>query len=164
MAPHAKFFAIYDRPFWREDGLSGTAHSLDGPLAEIHDATTYTDNAALFGFVGIPAAQRAILGPDVLRQAAIDQLARIFGPEAVTPRATLLKDWATSRFTAAAADAADFSHPGAAGLPKFGGEWKDRLALAGSETSRTEPGYLAGAVEASRRAVEGWIEIRARYV
>ena len=25
MAPHAKFFAVYDRPFWRYAGLSGTA-------------------------------------------------------------------------------------------------------------------------------------------
>lgn len=30
-------FAIYDRPFWREAGLSGTAQSMVGPLAEIHD-------------------------------------------------------------------------------------------------------------------------------
>lgn len=164
MSPHAKFFAIYNRPFWREDGLSGTANSLVGPLAEIHDATTYSNKAALFGFVGIPAAQRAVLGPDVLQQAATEQLVRLFGPQAMTPRATLLKDWATARFTATAADAGDPSHPSAAGSPEFRGEWTGRLALSGSETSHTEPGCLAGAVEASRKTVEAWIEMRARYV
>lgn len=34
MAPHAKFFALYDRAFWREAGLSGTAQSTVGPLFE----------------------------------------------------------------------------------------------------------------------------------
>ena len=38
MAPHAKYFAIYDTPFWREQGLSGSANSAVGPLTEIHDA------------------------------------------------------------------------------------------------------------------------------
>lgn len=32
-------------------------------------------------------------------------------------------------------------------------EARDRLALAGSETSSSEPGYLAGAVVAAKRAV-----------
>lgn len=40
IAPHGQFFALYDRPFWREAGLSGTAQSAVGPLIEIHDATT----------------------------------------------------------------------------------------------------------------------------
>ena len=32
MAPHAKFFALYDRPFWRDAGLCGAAQSMIGPL------------------------------------------------------------------------------------------------------------------------------------
>lgn len=31
MAPHAKYIAIYDSPFWREGGLSGEARSAIGP-------------------------------------------------------------------------------------------------------------------------------------
>lgn len=38
MAPHAKYLAVYDTPFWREQGLSGQARSARGPLGEIHDA------------------------------------------------------------------------------------------------------------------------------
>ena len=34
MAPHAKFFAIYNQPFWRASGLSGTAQSMVGPMVE----------------------------------------------------------------------------------------------------------------------------------
>ncbi|WP_245283095.1 FAD-dependent oxidoreductase [Aureimonas altamirensis] len=62
MVPHAKVFAIYDRPFWRDAGLSGTAQSMVGPLVEIHDATTASGHAALFGFVGVNAEQRIALG------------------------------------------------------------------------------------------------------
>lgn len=51
MAPHAKFFAIYDRPFWRDAGLSGAAQSMVGPLVEIHDATT-SDRVPCRGVVG----------------------------------------------------------------------------------------------------------------
>ncbi|WP_141391899.1 FAD-dependent oxidoreductase [Cobetia marina] len=39
MALRAKNTAIYDRPFWREAGLSGTARSARGPMVEIHDAS-----------------------------------------------------------------------------------------------------------------------------
>lgn len=47
MAPHAKYFAIYDAPFWREQGLSGQARSACGPLVEIHDASIPGGSAAL---------------------------------------------------------------------------------------------------------------------
>jgi monoamine oxidase len=152
MAPHAKFFAVYSRPFWRDTGLSGSAQSLVGPLVEIHDATTASGNAALFGFVGVSAQQRSAFGNDALIAASIQQLAQLFGPQAASPRATLLKDWAADPLTATAADAHAGEHPAPSHQPWVSGEWRDRIALAGSETSGTEPGYLAGAVEAAERA------------
>lgn len=89
MAPHAKFVALYDRPFWRDAGLSGTAQSSVGPLVEIHDATTASGRAALFGFVGLNRAQRARAGEEELVGASVAQLARLFGPRAAKPRGTL---------------------------------------------------------------------------
>ena len=153
MAPHAKFFAVYDRPFWRDAGLSGTAQSMVGPLAEIHDATTALGKSALFGFVGIPAAQRKSIGRNILIRGAVQQLIRMFGPEATLPRATLLKDWADDRLTATSADIATNGHPSASGAEWITGAWAGRLLLAGSETSETDPGYLNGAVEASTQVV-----------
>ena len=152
MAPHAKFFALYDRHFWREAGLSGAAQSMVGPLGEIHDATTAQGQAALFGFVGISAAQRASIGDEPLIRAAIQQLTRLFGPEAAHPRATLLKDWTADERTSTPADGSASGHPSSVRVGWVTGQWAERLVLAGSETSPTEPGYLAGAVEASRRA------------
>jgi monoamine oxidase len=153
MAPHAKFFALYARAFWREAGLSGAAQSMVGPMVEMHDATTASGRAALFGFLGIGADQRAAVGREALVRACLAQLARIFGSEALEPRATLLQDWAADPLTATAADKAAAGHPIPGDAPWVAGPWRERLALAGSETSASEPGYLAGAVVASERAV-----------
>ena len=153
MAPHAKFFALYDRPFWRDAGLSGMAQSMVGPLVEIHDATTASGKAALFGFVGVPAANRAALGDEALIHAAIQQLARLFGSEAGSPRATLIKDWAQDKWTATNADAVSSAHPAALTGDWVTGAWQGRLLMAGSEASPSDPGYLAGAVEAAQKAV-----------
>lgn len=153
MAPHAKFFAIYDRAFWRTDRLSGTAQSMVGPMVEIHDATSSSGKAAIFGFLGVGADQRSSIGEDALKPACLAQLGRLFGPEALKPRATILKDWAADPLTATAADRTGGDHP-VPGDPQWvSGPWKDHLLLAGSETSPSEPGYLAGAVVAAKRAV-----------
>jgi monoamine oxidase len=152
MAGQAKFFALYDEPFWLTAGLSGTAQSMVGPMLEIHDATTATGMAALFGFLGVGPAERLRLGEEALTRACLAQFERIFGPEARTPTSTLLKDWATDPLTATAEDLVSSSHPAAA--PAWvHGPWADRLILAGSEVSPSEAGYLAGAIEASGLAV-----------
>lgn len=153
MAPHAKFFAVYDAPFWREAGLSGTAQSGVGPLVEIHDATTSSGEAALFGFVGVGREQRMAIGEDALVRACVAQLVRLFGSNAGRPRATLLKDWAADSLTATSADMAAEGHLVPDGRAWIAGAWAQTVSLAGSETSSTDPGYLAGALDAAERAV-----------
>lgn len=152
MAPHAKFFAIYDCPFWRDAGLSGTAQSFVGPLGEIHDATTASGKAALFGFPSIGADAREAVGEAAFSNACREQFARIYGPQALHPRATLFKDWATDPFTASADDRTAGGHPAPPAQAWVIGPWQQHLSLGGSETSTTETGYMAGAVTAAHRA------------
>lgn len=154
MAPHAKYFAVYERAFWREQGLSGEARSARGPLVEIHDASMPGGAAALFGFVGVPARVRTSVSQDVLRAHCRAQLARLFGPRAATPVAEFLKDWAADPLTATAADAeASGQHAQAPAAAPSGGPWRGRLTGIGSEWSPQFPGYLAGAVDAATRGV-----------
>jgi monoamine oxidase len=153
MAPHAKVFALYDKPFWLDAGLSGTAQSMAGPLVEIHDATTASGHAALFGFLGVPAERRAVVGEAALVSAAIQQFTRLFGPQAASPIATLFKDWAADPLTATKADLLAGGHPVATGQAWIDETWREHVTLAGSETAQFEPGYLAGAVDAAERAV-----------
>jgi monoamine oxidase len=79
MAPHAKYIAIYDTPFWRDQGLSGEARSARGPLGEIHDASMPGGSAALFGFFGVPAQVRQNVSDDVLCMHSRAQFVRLFG-------------------------------------------------------------------------------------
>jgi monoamine oxidase len=153
MAPHAKFVAVYDHAFWRDAGLSGAARSQSGPLVEIHDATTTEGQPALFGFVGVPAEARARAGEAAVIAACVQQLGHLFGPQAAQAKATLYKDWAADPLTAAPDDLTAGDHPSPTRHLWVEGAWQRHLTLIGSETSRTEPGYLAGAHEAAEREV-----------
>jgi len=159
MAPHAKYLAVYGAAFWREQGLSGAARSARGPLAEVHDAST-DQGPALFGFVGVPAAARRSAGQDALMAQCRAQLARLFGPQALTPVQEYFKDWAQDPLTATPADGIDNSaHAPAPGMTADAGPWQDRLAGIASEWSAAFPGYLAGAVDAAANGVR-WLRQR----
>jgi monoamine oxidase len=152
MAGHAKFVAIYDRPFWRAAGLSGDVTSRRGPLAEIHDASGDDGTpAALFGFLGLSADQRAGRARQI-EAAALDQLAQVFGPEALSPVATRLQDWATEPMTATIADRAPLSgHPAYGVPPALVGLWDGRLHVAATETAPEMGGLMEGALASADR-------------
>jgi monoamine oxidase len=155
MAGQAKLLALYPTPFWRTAGLSGSAVSQAGPLAEVHDASDADGrHAALFGFVGVPVAWRRRMGRQALIDASVAQLGRLFGAPALTPQALHLQDWAEDAETATPADASPASaHPApmSTALPA---PWRHRIHLAGSEFAPDFPGYLEGAVLAAERAVD----------
>ena len=153
MAAQAKFVAAYAEPFWRAAGLSGDAFSRTGPLVEIHDATDeLTGTAALFGFVGIPARQRARIGPGALRDACLRQLVALFGDQASTPTYMYLKDWSDNPWVATPQDLDEAPAHASFPLESFRAELVAlSLHLAGSEYATLEPGYLEGALEASDR-------------
>jgi monoamine oxidase len=155
MAPQAKYVAIYERPFWRDVGLSGAARSTHGPLAEIHDASIPGGHAALFGFLGVPAAVRAQVPNDALRAHCRAQLLRLFGEQAATPLVDTLKDWATDPLTATRRDqVATGHHAEAPPLAAESGHWMGVLTGIASEWSPQFPGYLAGAADAAARGVQ----------
>lgn len=152
MAGQAKIVAVYDRPFWREAGLSGDAMSRLGPMTEIHDASPEQGGPyGLFGFVGVPATSRQ-QNVEVLRPAAIAQLGRLFGPEALAPVELIIKDWAYEPETATPLDfQPQYTHP-AYGLPHvLANLWEGKLMLGSTEVAANFGGYLEGALEASER-------------
>lgn len=147
MGGQAKFVATYDTPFWRDAGLSGDAMSRRGPLVEIHDASpNNADLGALFGFVGVPANARARHG-DAVIDTALNQLARLFGAAARSPRMVHLEDWATQPQTAVTADQQPLiAHP-TYGLPSALHElWGGTLHFGSTETAHEFGGFLEGAL------------------
>jgi monoamine oxidase len=152
MAGQAKFVAVYDRPYWRDAGLSGDAISQKGPLVEIHDASPAVGGPyALFGFVGWPPQVRAQHQAETVTY-AIAQLQDMFGPALGQPLATQLMDWAQVPTVATGRD-----RSGPAGHPAFGLSpdltrlWDGRLQFGSTETAQGHGGYLEGALEASER-------------
>ncbi|MGC8517965.1 MAG: flavin monoamine oxidase family protein [Steroidobacteraceae bacterium] len=158
MAPHAKYVALYEHPFWREQGLSGEARSLLGPLGEIHDASLPGGGAALFGFFALPAHMRRNAPEAALRGVCREQLARLFGPTAAAPVADFIKDWALEPLTATEADRIiPQAHAEAPLATTSDGPWQGRLRGIASEWSAQFPGYLAGAVDAAEGAIAGLV-------
>jgi len=156
MASHAKYLAVYDSPFWREQGMSGAARSSRGPLTEVHDAST-EQGPALFGFVGVPAAARRLAGQETLMAHCRAHLARLFGPRALKPEQEHYKDWAQDTDTATERDGMEGgAHPTAPAMTAGTGAWEDRLAGIASEWSAAFPGYLAGAIDAGNAGVR-WL-------
>lgn len=155
MAPHAKYVAVYETPFWRDNGLSGAARSAIGPLTEIHDASTVDSHGALFGFFGVSAQARQSVSDIVLKQHCRAQLVRLFGTQASSPVAEYLKDWAQDLLTAMPADInGNGQHAVAPPAKPKTGAWQDQLTGCGSEWSAQFPGYIAGAIDAAAIAVQ----------
>jgi len=139
MAGQAKAIAIYDTAFWRDNGLSGDAHSRHGPMVEIHDASPADAGPfALFGFLGVPPVARqdtALLHDAVLTLS--------------------IKDWAFDPWTATTADHAPLTAHPAYGLPSALAEiWDNALIFSGTETAPQFGGFLEGALEAAEIAAD----------
>jgi monoamine oxidase len=154
MSAQAKFVAVYEKPFWREAGLSGQGFSRVGPMVEINDAcahNTSTDQkspAALFGFIGVPAVNRQSLNEQTLINACVSQLGQLFGEAALSPTSTHYIDWASNNFISSSADVSEPSQHAHFDQARFKTELTDlNLGLIGSEFSQTEPGYIAGAID-----------------
>jgi monoamine oxidase len=155
MGTMLKAEAIYDRPFWRADGLNGQAVSDTGPPTAIFDNSPPDGSVGvLLGFVagdqlrtwrGRPAPER--------RAAVLDVFVRCFGSQAATPREYIEQDWSAERWT----------RGGPVGLVAPGGLLMHGPALrapfgpvhwAGTETSTYWNGYMEGAVRAGERAAK----------
>ncbi|MCP5082841.1 MAG: FAD-dependent oxidoreductase [Alphaproteobacteria bacterium] len=154
MAPHAKVAVLYDRPFWREAGLSGRIASRAGPLVEAHDhCGSEGEPAALWGFIGLSPEARAALG-DELEVHIRAQLKRCFGEAIPEPLAVHVEDWAKNRFVASPGDlSGPITHPDVGPEALREVYFDGRLCFAGAETAHQSPGLIEGAFDAAERVV-----------
>ena len=148
-----KCHAVYDAPFWREDGLNGRAESDTGPCKVTCD-NSFPDGEAgvLTGFIlGSDAREWGRRGSEERKDAVLECFARFFGGEALDPQAYAETDWG----------AEVYSRGGYAGVPVPGmildhgaalAEPVGRIYWAGAETASEWNGYMDGAVESGERA------------
>jgi len=142
-----KVFVSYDKPFWREQRLSGSIYNFGGAYAWAADASPDDQSIGVLGTLGLTGDGRT----SAQRKAAIlESFAKCFGPEALKPTAYVEQDWEQETYTRGCVS------PLAKGvLTRHGAALRTptgRLLWAGTETATVWTGYMDGAIRAGRRA------------
>jgi monoamine oxidase len=148
-----KTMAVYERPFWREEGLSGQATSDVGPARIVFDNSPPDGSpGVLLGFLEGRLARQWGARPEAERREAIlAGHARLFGERAGRPERFIERVWAEEEWTR-----------GCYGCLMTTGGWTEygralrapigALHWAGAETATVWNGYMDGAVQSGECA------------
>jgi len=147
-----KVLIRYERPFWRDSGLSGMVMWREPPGLFAFDTSRDNAHASLTFFIGGPLAREwAPRGEEYLRSETTARLVAALGPEAANILDMTFRDWSNDRWSGGAysdmivdLDARDAEDVLRAGAPP--------LFFASSELSSSFPGYVEGALVAGREA------------
>ena len=147
-----KCMAVYEEPFWRQDGLSGQAISLPGPAQVVFDNTPPNGSAGLIAFLeGRDARELAAVSEAERREAVLRGFQRLFGRRAAHPVQFVEKDWSAEPYSRGCY--AGVFGPGAwTGYGRLLREPIGRLHWAGTETATRWMGYMDGAIQSGKRA------------
>ena len=153
MGAYMKGVAIYDRAWWRDQGLSGLAFSDHGPVQMTVDASPAGgEPGVLVGFVtGAPARAVATLEPNARRHVVLEAMAAATAPEAASPRSYRDFNWLEERWSRGGP--VGLMGPGTlTGLGPLLKEPVGPLHWAGTDTATEWNGYMEGAIQAGERA------------
>jgi monoamine oxidase len=151
--------AVYETPFWRDEGFSGEAVSERGPVGVIFDNSPIDGDSesgpgVLVGFMtGSPARDVADLPPDRRRDVVLDCFARLFGERAKSPVQFIEKSWEREEWTRGC-PTCRFPPGGWTAWGPYLREPVDRIHWAGTETATVWSGYMEGAVQSGERAAQ----------
>lgn len=155
--PHGsviKTHSVYDRPFWREDGLNAEAAGDTSPVKVMFDATPPGDGqpGIILAFIeGADGLALSAADPADRQKAVTDVLAHYFGEAARTPVAFLERDWSREEWTRGCYGA--HLPPGA--WTQVGAALREPIGpihWAGTETAARWCGYIDGAISSGERA------------
>jgi monoamine oxidase len=144
---------FYDKPFWRDKGLTGQGLSDEGPVCATFDITPPEGSpGVLMGFIGGDRARSFQAAPAAARKdAVLKEMAQLFGDEALKPTDYLEFSWVTEEWTRGC----PVSVLGPGTLLGFGEAIRTpvgRIHWAGTETATYWNGYMDGAVRSGERA------------
>ncbi|HZA84342.1 MAG TPA: flavin monoamine oxidase family protein [Actinomycetes bacterium] len=150
-----KVHALYDEPFWRDEGLSGFAVSDSGPVSCVYDNSPEAGApGVLVGFIeGEHARTWARRNPADRRAGVLARLVDYFGHRAGRPRELLERSWADEEYSGGCY--AGYFPPGV--WTSFGQALREpigRLHWAGTETATAWTSYMEGAVQSGERAAD----------
>jgi monoamine oxidase len=91
-----KVFMSYEKPFWREKGLSGSVFNFGGAFLWAADASPDDESIGVLGTLGLSEDG---LTPALRKAAILDSLAKCLGPETMKPTAYVEQDWGQETYT-----------------------------------------------------------------
>jgi monoamine oxidase len=155
MGSVVKIHAIYEEPFWRQEGLSGFAVSDSGPVAVVYDNCPADGSpGVLVGFIeGDQARAWGRRGDGDRRATILASLVGFFGERAARPRELLERSWADEEYSGGCY--AGYFPPGV--WTTYGQALREpvgRLHWAGTETATAWNSYMEGAVQSGERAAD----------
>ena len=150
-----KTVAIYDEPFWREQGVSGASVATDDLIEITLDTTQPGHSSGVIGTYCAGPRARALwrLPERERRSLLLKTLATRLGPQAAQPIEIKEINWSEERWTRGCS-CAHFA-PGV--LTQYGRLLREpvgRIHWAGTETATTSFGAMDGAVRSGERVCE----------
>lgn len=154
-----KVHAVYETPFWRDKGLSGTAFSPYELVHEAYDNTNHGDErGTLVGFVSDQNADDVFrLSAEERRERILESLSHYYGPEAKNPVVYYESDWGAEEWTRGAY-AASFDM---GGLHRYGADLREPVGaihLACSDMAGAGYQHVDGAIRQGHRAADEILE------
>lgn len=148
-----KVHCVYERPFWRDEGLSGQVASDSGPVCVTFDNSPESGTpGVLMGFIdGDEARIWSRKSSEERRAAVLDCLVRYFGEQARTPREYIEQNWGEEAYSRGCYVA--YLPPGV--WTAYGEALRapiGRIHWAGTETATVWNGYMDGALQSGERA------------
>ncbi|WP_395244405.1 flavin monoamine oxidase family protein [Agromyces sp. MMS24-K17] len=154
-----KVHAVYETPFWRDLGLSGTAFSPYELCHEAYDNTNHGDpRGTLVGFVSDEAADEVFRLPAAERKARIlESLSHYYGEQALHPVVYYESDWGSEEWTRGAY-AASFDM---GGLARYGSDLRapvGPIRFASSDLAGKGYQHVDGAIRMGRSVADEILE------
>lgn len=156
-----KVHAVYETPFWRDKGLSGTAFSPYELSHEAYDNTNHGDErGTLVGFVSDLNADGVFaVSAHERKERILESLSHYYGPEAKSPVVYYESDWGSEEWTRGAY-AASFD---LGGLSRYGAHLREAVGpirfacsdLAGAGYQHVDGAIRMGRLVASQIVEEG---------
>jgi monoamine oxidase len=159
MGTAIKCLAVYPRPFWRGEGLSGIVFSDGGLLHGTFDVSPLEGRPGILGafIFGRRALEYAQRPADVGRTAVLAELTQYFGPDAASPSHYIAKSWADDAYARGCYSGQMV--PGTwTGLGEALRRPVQRIHWAGTETALEWRDYMEGALESGERVADEVLE------
>ncbi len=150
-----KVLAVYERPFWREEGLSGQGFAPYELVRELYDNSPPSASAGvLCTFLAGENAERAgRLSADERRRTVLEGMAKYVGPRALEPVDLIETDWSAQEWTRGAYGTSF----GPGGLSRFGEDLRrpvGPIQWACTDIAGVGHIHMEGAIRSGERAAK----------